>query len=235
MGHQLKQEGIINPGIVLVIVAECLWIPDNGLERHFLDLKQTFEAGHMQYFPNIHRWIVEFNFLNLASQRRQDAEHTAGNESDTGQIERQHFTIVLFDQLKQLLPISCDADFVRDVLSAKPDDCQFSGLIDFQYIGIFEITNFQCGIARFGFVFVVDAIAHHEGPQIKLGERQCVKCRHRHFDYTDTQYRSPYAKIRNSRQSPFSAAGVTDYPKINVIAVKADRAVKCQLTITTRY
>ena len=133
------------------------------------DIEQRDEFGHLQNFANVLRRVVQLDSLQSLTQADQHAQHPAGNQNHARQIEGENLALLFVDQLEQLIPVSRDADFIRDVLTCKSDARQRAGLIDFQHAG-FGLGDVQFGISL-GWLrrIVENTVAHEKAPQGRGG------------------------------------------------------------------
>src|SRR5205085_7949295 len=117
--------------------------------------RQDFtQACNLQDFSDVGRGVVEMNGDVHPPQRRQKAQHAAGNELDPRQVEGQRFAVVFFDKGDDFRPACRQVDLVENVATAKADDGELSGLINFEnvfarrHVNLVLVQNTGSGLAQ---------------------------------------------------------------------------------------
>ena len=81
------------------------------------------------------RGIKQHDLNAQLVQRREQAQHAAGNELDARQIEGEHFDFVIADDAGQFVPALGHVDMIQHIVPAEADNREFARLVNVQVVG----------------------------------------------------------------------------------------------------
>ena len=106
-------------------------------------LQDLIELCDLQNFADVGRRIVQMDLHTLFTDRGQQTQQAARYQPNPSQVKGQNLAVVFSDQFHQLIATFGNIHVVEDFPSPKPNDGQFSRLVNFQRRNTLHSTTLQ--------------------------------------------------------------------------------------------